>query len=395
MSGGRDPRELNQAGVIIKTRINKGAIAFCQTNGSSSDAMFACGGEEGVHDMFKGQVLFTLIDIPSLNKTDPRAPVQTSLNGAGSASKQMFPDDPLMQARHLLSRIRVVGLSTNDISYKKDKSISTGVSCLVAGLREGCGYVDMPFGLFAKVVVHTSDQIREFNIKPRQGINPNQVTVGIIPYNPQSAGMEFYTSMQLFARDRKHFSRQNEVYMNQVYVANKLQGACKTVAKADLFQMLLGLYVMCKMGVIREIIVRPEFATVEPSATLTDKILALMRGMGVLPNSAQVDSVYESSPAQQEAFADAAAKIIQTMYSDLSAANLIMGYDEVSNSNPAIDETTGNLKTSTALGKAIGVQHSLPSHKVATMAEWISDDKRTILGKVVRPASAGNFFSLI
>src|SRR5688500_16059738 len=138
-------RESNQAGISVKGAINVSGIDNAKHKDST--ALYKNANAEGVHNMYPGQLAFTVRTNSKKNRDDPRPLIQTSLNGLGTEAVELFPDNPLLQTQYLESTIDPVGMLTSQVDYNQDKDTKTGVNMISGGVRMGFSYVDVPFGV--------------------------------------------------------------------------------------------------------------------------------------------------------------------------------------------------------------------------------------------------------
>jgi hypothetical protein len=359
-------------------------------NGARSDyALYPCKNAD-VFNMYDGQIAFQLKG--HRHDYDSRPKVMTALNGLGGESLMRFQDENLA-AKHLESQLDVVGVATQRYTHSTDKDSNTGIAGQIGGVGSAFTYVDIPFGVPLRATVHPPSFIQKTGKCPAQ--NRSQILLGVVPYTPTVLSEQFNTMMRAYAKRPANFTNNIDYRKREEKEFNSQAIACATMMKWEMMAGVLLLERLLKAGVIRSLDLGVDYATVDPAATDTQKLIALMKGLRIFPEDPDILENVNISSDQQREFDRVSRDVVRTLHNDMSVSNYVFGYDPISRTNPGINPANMRVKESTPHGMAINAQTNLSGAMMAAVSEFVQADRGKIFGKSIGSCSGGNLVPFV
>jgi hypothetical protein len=373
-----------QGAINIPVLPHQDAVSVLRANESTTP--YTGTGVTGVFDINPLDIMFRVSSLP--NKEIIKPLVLSTLSGLGSDAADKFPDNDKMLLECIENDIEVVGVSSQKFDMEGSR-YRHGVSAIRSGVRNIHAYTQLPYGVTVKAVPLTPSQYRTDGFKMPSGTIGAKFPLVAVPYDPRSVGEKFKTNMTNYLSNPMEYAQCMEPKYKS---SSKRIAALETQNLSDLTKGLLFIEQLVKIGIIDPIKFKDrtifDLSHGNPTSQ-TEILLALAQALGVLGNNTYNIPNISMSQAQQNAFVEAKRQILMSMYWSGEIANLGFGWDDDTGTNPGTNGQTGKVQLSTAHGKMLNAQFNLWRASVSAMGDWVSSDRKNILGTIVKGSEIG------
>ncbi len=365
---------------------------------SKFGGMYPQGTDEDIKSVRENELVF---ESPRRHKTAAKVGMPTGfthLNNEGYEARAEFPDDENARVDRLNDSIRVFGVAMGAVADPSKHPAAPTFTTQIEGVKNIFAGEQLHFGqLVCWTAPSPSDVINDRMVVPG-GSSRSKVTLITKSYVERTVSSKFRRAIMNMLRTPERFNALQERRYGRI----ALNAAITTKTHSSLMDGLLFLYQLMKKGLVRttlptdanalDTLPRFQFWTAESSAE--EVVLGFARGMGLLNGTnASIPNV-NISATQAKLYNSFSNEILKTQYWDGEERNFAFAYDTQTGTIRG-QNSRNDIDLTNPFGVMLQLQLQSQSRALSAMNEWISSDRRRILGKVVKSARAGEMAAVL